>query len=83
MSIGKYLTNTAVIGAAIGALGTAKQTRQMPQDWRRILVWVIWAAGFALAIAGAAKQIDDEAFEQQQKNIAQREKAARKAQRRK
>lgn len=30
MSIGKYLTNLGVIGALMGALGTAKQAQAMP-----------------------------------------------------
>ena len=63
MSIGKYLTNLGVIGALMGALGTAKQAQAMPKDWRRYLVWIVWAAGLALALASVAKQADDEQYE--------------------
>ena len=79
MSIGKYVTNPGVLGAAIGALGTAKQTQQMPKDWRRYLVWVVWAAGLALAIAGVAKQEDDERREAEIKEAHRNAKAEAKA----
>lgn len=72
MSLGKYLTNFGVIGAVIGALGTARQTQSMPKDWRRFIVWGVWGAGLVLAIAGVAKQIDDEEFESAQE-AAQRQ----------
>lgn len=78
MSIGKYLTNVGVIGALIGALGTLRQTQSMPKDWRRYLVWVVWAAGLALAIAGVAKQQDDEREEYELKEARREAKAARK-----
>ncbi|MCB1274648.1 MAG: hypothetical protein KDB25_09700 [Leucobacter sp.] len=60
MGIGKYLTSMSVIGALLGALGTARQTQAMPKDWRRYLVWGVWAAGLVLAVVGVAKQVDDE-----------------------
>lgn len=60
MGIGKYLTSMSVIGALLGALGTARQTQAMPKDWRRYLVWAVWAAGLVLAVVGVAKQVDDE-----------------------
>jgi len=82
MSIGKYLTNIGVIGALLGALGTMKQTQAMPKDWRRYIVWVVWAAGLALAIAGVAKQADDEQYEADLKQLAREQKAATKAARR-
>ncbi len=75
MSIGRYLTNIGVIGALIGALGTMRQTQQMPKDWRRFLVWGVWAAGLALAIAGAAKQEQDEQFAEAHKQAERDEKA--------
>lgn len=79
MSIGKYLTNPGVIGALLGALGTSKQTQQMPKDWRRYLVWAVWAAGLALAIVGVAKQQDDEAHEAEIKEARRAAKATAKA----
>jgi hypothetical protein len=78
MSIGKYLTNAGVIGALVGALGTMRQTQQMPKDWRRYLIWVVWAAGLALALAGVAKQEDDEQREIELKKAQKAAKAARK-----
>lgn len=79
MSIGKYLTNIGVIGALMGALGTLRQTQQMPKDWRRYIVWVVWAAGLALAIAGVAKQADDEQYETDLKQQEREQKAELKA----
>lgn len=79
MSIGKYLTNFGVIGALLGALGTAKQTQQMPKDWRRYIIWVVWAAGLALAIGSVAKQAEDEQYEAELKQLEAEQKAAAKA----
>lgn len=70
MSIGKYVTNASVIGSLIGAIGTAKQTTSMPKDWRRALVWGVWAAGLALAIAGVARREADDAFLAEQEEHA-------------
>lgn len=63
MAIGKYLTNVGVLGTLAGALGTARQTQSMPRDWRRFVIWGVWAAGLVLAIVSVAKQPEDEAFE--------------------
>lgn len=63
MQIGKYVTSPGVIGAALGALGTARKTQSMRRDWRRFIVWGVWAAGLALAIASVAMQEQDENFE--------------------
>lgn len=65
MSIGKYLTNLGVIGALLGVLGTMRQTREMPNDWRRYIVWLVWLAGLVLALGAVAKQQDDEIYEAQ------------------
>ena len=54
IEIGKYLTNLGVLGALIGAISTAKRTRAMPSDWRRLVVWGVWIAGLVLAIAAVA-----------------------------
>lgn len=62
MSIGKYVTNPGVIGAALGALSTAKRTESMRNDWRRYVVWGVWVAGFALAVAGVAMRETDAEF---------------------
>lgn len=59
MAIGKYVTNLGVIGAIAAAYSTARQTKQMPTDWRRYVVWGIWAAGVALAIAAVATPDDE------------------------
>lgn len=79
MSIGKYVTNMGVIGALIGALGTFRQTQDMQKDWRRVLVWGVWAAGLALAIASVAKQPEDEAREAERKHAEKQAKADAKA----
>lgn len=62
MQIGKYVTNPGVIGAAFGAVTTARRTGAMRNDWRRFLVWGVWLAGLALAIASVAMQEQDEAY---------------------
>jgi len=82
VSIGKYLTNMGVITALIGALGTARQTKSMPRDWRRFVVWGVWAAGLVLAVAGAARQPEDEEFEAAQKDAEREAKAAAKRRKR-
>ena len=83
MAIGKYLTNMGVIGALVGAMGVSKQTQSMPRDWRRIIVWLVWAMGLVLAIAAVSKQPEDEAYEaalkQHEKDVKAAAKAARKA----
>ncbi|MBL3686527.1 hypothetical protein D3248_06120 [Leucobacter zeae] len=66
MSIGKYVTNPGVLGAAFGAVSTAKRTQSMRRDWRRLLVWGVWAAGLALAVATVAMQDRDEEFAAEQ-----------------
>lgn len=59
MAIGKYVTNIGVITTVLGGFGVAKQTKDMPQDWRRYLVWVVWGASVALAI-GAVSNADQD-----------------------
>lgn len=59
---GKYLTNLGVLGAAAGVVSTARRTSNMPRDWRRFIVWGVWAAGLVLAIAGVAMQNRDEEY---------------------
>lgn len=61
MKIGKYITNFGVLGAVAGAYGVMKQTKQMPSDWRRYVIWTMWLLGVVLAIAGVAKRQDDAA----------------------
>lgn len=56
LAIGKYVTNLGVLGAAFGAISTARRTREMPNDWRRLVVWAVWIGGLVLAIAGVAMQ---------------------------
>lgn len=54
MSIGKYVTNIGVIGALAGAYSTARQTKEMPSDWRRYVVWGVWVATVVLAVAAVS-----------------------------
>lgn len=58
MKIGKYITNIGILTSLAGAYGVLKQTRKMPADWRRSVVWVVWVLGVVLAVAQVAK--DDE-----------------------
>ena len=51
------------------------------KDWRRYLVWIVWAAGLALALASVAKQADDEQYEAELKQLEREQKAAAKASR--
>jgi len=46
----KFLFNTSVLSAAIGAFGLAKTTKRGPRDWRLILLWLSWGATLAIAI---------------------------------
>lgn len=78
MSIGKYVTNPGVIGAAAGALSTARRTQSMRKDWRRLLVWGVWLAGFALAIATVSMQEQDEEHELEQEAEKRAEKRRKK-----
>lgn len=82
MSIGKYLTNAGVITTLFGAIGTARQTGTMQKDWRRFVVWGVWAAGLLLAIASVARQEEDEEFEAARKEAEKQEKAQSKGRRR-
>lgn len=65
--IGKYVTNPGVIGATVNAISTARRTQSMRNDWRRYVVWGVWVAGLALAIAGVAMQDSDEEFTDERK----------------
>lgn len=62
MSLGKYLTNLGLLGTVAGAYGVVKQTKNMPNDWRRFVVWGIWLLGVVLAIAGIAKEDEDSQY---------------------
>lgn len=64
MSIGKYVTDPGVIGAAFGAIGTARRAQSMRKDWRRFIVWGVWLAGFALAVASVAMHDQDQEHEE-------------------
>lgn len=50
MAIGKYVTNVGVITTVLGGFGVAKQTRDMPKDWRRFLIWGVWGASVTLRL---------------------------------
>jgi len=82
VSIGKYVTDFGVIGSLMGAIGTARQTQSMRRDWRRFVVWIVWAAGLVLAISSVSMREQDSAYEASEKdrhrNVAQAEKAAKK-----
>ena len=83
MAIGKYITNMGVITTLLGGLGVRKQTKRMPQDWRRALVWLAWGSSVVLAIASVSKADEDRQFlfdrEVDEKAKKRREKAMKKA----
>jgi hypothetical protein len=79
MAIGKYVTNVGVITSVLGGVGVAKQTSQMPRDWRRFLVWGVWGASVALAIASVAKADEDNQFLEDSKEAKKDHKQAQKA----
>lgn len=54
MKLGKYVTNIGVLSTLMGALGVSKQTKKMPHDWRRLLVWAGWLIGLVLTVASVA-----------------------------
>lgn len=60
MRLGKYLTNLGVLGSLAGAYGVAKQTRKMPADWRRVIVWTVWALGVVLAVGAVVQDEHDD-----------------------
>ncbi|RGE23663.1 hypothetical protein [Leucobacter sp. wl10] len=82
MSIGKYVTNPGVIGAAMGAVTTARRTQSMRRDWRRFLVWGVWLAGLALAVASVAMQDQDHEFDSARDAEKELEKRQRKQRKR-
>ena len=46
----KYLFNSAIITAAVSAVGVVKATRSGPRDWRLVLMWVSWGISVAIAV---------------------------------
>ncbi|MGO3733843.1 MAG: hypothetical protein ACTJFR_01720 [Canibacter sp.] len=89
MAIGKYVTNVGVITTVLGGFGVAKQTRDMPKDWRRFLIWGVWGASVALAIASVSKaetdaeqiehnKMDEADFKRAQKALKKAQNQARK-----
>lgn len=63
----KYIFNTSVIGAVVGAWSVIQTTRQGPRDWRLALMWVSWGITVALAI-GSVLSDDREARELEEKS---------------
>ncbi|MCS5716539.1 hypothetical protein N1027_00125 [Herbiconiux sp. CPCC 205763] len=55
----KYILNSSIIGAAIGAFSAIQTTRKGPRDWRLILMWISWAITVALAIGSVMQQDED------------------------
>lgn len=79
MQIGKYITNIGIISTLFGAVGVAKQTKRMPNDWRRYLIWAAWGITLVLAIASVQKAGEDKRFIEDKKK---RQKAEKKEQKR-
>lgn len=59
MKIGKYVTNPGILGSLAGAIGVSKQAKEMPHDWRRYVVWLVWGLGVVLAVAAVAQDNED------------------------
>ncbi|MDO4241611.1 MAG: hypothetical protein Q4C71_03665 [Microbacteriaceae bacterium] len=74
MGVGRYLLNFGVISSIAGSIGVAKQTEKMPQDWRRVLVWGVWAAGVVLAFASVRYAESDKAHIEANKAAKKEEK---------
>ncbi|RRD36395.1 hypothetical protein EII31_02135 [Leucobacter sp. OH2974_COT-288] len=79
MGVGRYVLNSGIISSAVGALGVAKQTKKMPRDWRRFLVWATWGISFVLAVASVRKSDSDAAHVKHQKKQAEFAKAAKRS----
>ena len=52
----KYLFSTAVLSSIFSAIGVLRATKAGPRDWRLLLMWVSWAATFAIAIGTVADE---------------------------
>ena len=89
MAVGKYVTNIGVITTAFGVFGVAKQAKRMPPDWRRYIVWGVWAASLTLAVASVKyadddnervrkNQLDNKARKQEDKALKKARKQAKK-----
>lgn len=59
MKIGKYLTNLSILSSVGGAYGVWKQSKSMPRDWRRSVLWIVWLLGVVLAVASVAEEERD------------------------
>ena len=59
MKIGKYITNFGVITSILGVLAVFRQTKEMPGDVRRYLMWAVWLCGVALAVIGVKKDHEE------------------------
>jgi len=46
----KYLFNSAIISAAVSAVGVVNATRKGPRDWRLALMWASWGISIAIAV---------------------------------
>lgn len=60
MKLGKYITNLGVLTGILGAFGVYRQTKQMPADSRRIVMWLVWLLGIVLTVLTIAKDSEDE-----------------------
>ncbi len=81
MAIGKYITNAGVLSTVFVGFGVLKQTRNMPRDWRRYLVWGSWISSLVMAIASVSKAESDKEWVRAAKGRekeAKREQKARK-----
>ncbi|RRD61758.1 hypothetical protein [Leucobacter sp. OH1287] len=79
MRIGKYITNFGILSSLAGAIGVSKQTKNMPKDWRRYVVWGVWLAGVVLTIASVKLADEDKEFIAQKKEFDKKAKRTKKS----
>lgn len=60
----KFIFNTSVLSAVVGAWSIVQTTRTGPRDWRLILMWLSWAATVAIAIGSVKEEADELRVEQ-------------------
>ena len=46
----KFIFNSHVLGALIGAWSLIQQSRKEDRDWRTVLMWISWLLSLIIAI---------------------------------
>lgn len=79
MEIGRYVFNFGIITSALSSIAIIRQTKQMPKDWRRYLVWGSWATSFVLAVLSVRYADSDKEYIAERKEHAKEQAALQKA----